>query len=162
MSNNQIHWTDTPYDTADKWLLKENLPLAYRQQIVEFILQNSGQQQEFTFDPSFSDPFTGCEYCVIWSIAWTTWRYFSFCLWLVNVVVFFIFQPALMFLETTPTSPVLLGLFSLADLLNLSCMNCKHVITLSNSFTSSSQCFCTNFQAYSQGMFNAFSVLILY
>ncbi|KAL5562590.1 hypothetical protein UlMin_032337 [Ulmus minor] len=49
---------DNPYDTADKWLLKENLPLAYRQQIVEFILQNSGQK-DFSLDPSFRDPFTG-------------------------------------------------------------------------------------------------------
>ncbi|WOH04652.1 hypothetical protein DCAR_0624063 [Daucus carota subsp. sativus] len=50
--------SDSPYDTADKWLLKENLPLSYRQQIVEFILQNSGQKN-FTFDSSFRDPFTG-------------------------------------------------------------------------------------------------------
>ncbi|XP_021896660.1 phospholipase A-2-activating protein [Carica papaya] len=50
--------SDNPYDTADKWLLKENLPLSYRQQIVEFILQNSGQK-DFNFDPSFRDPYTG-------------------------------------------------------------------------------------------------------
>ncbi|KAL0816463.1 hypothetical protein Bca101_072907 [Brassica carinata] len=50
--------SDNPYDAADKWLLKENLPLAYRQQIVEFILQNSGQK-DFNFNPSFRDPFTG-------------------------------------------------------------------------------------------------------
>ncbi|WCJ33852.1 transducin family protein / WD-40 repeat family protein [Euphorbia peplus] len=50
--------SDNPYDTADKWLLKENLPLAYRQQIVEFILQNSGQGG-ITLDSSFRDPFTG-------------------------------------------------------------------------------------------------------
>ncbi|KAJ6896555.1 phospholipase A-2-activating protein-like [Populus alba x Populus x berolinensis] len=49
---------DNPYDTADKWLLKENLPLAYRQQIVEFILQNSGQGG-VALDSSFRDPFTG-------------------------------------------------------------------------------------------------------
>lgn len=49
---------DNPYDAADKWLLKENLPFAYRQQIVEFILQNSGQK-DFNFNPSFRDPFTG-------------------------------------------------------------------------------------------------------
>ncbi|KAJ4844454.1 hypothetical protein Tsubulata_028947 [Turnera subulata] len=51
--------SDNPYDTADKWLLKENLPLSYRQQIVEFILQNSGQSSGFTLDSSFRDPFTG-------------------------------------------------------------------------------------------------------
>ncbi|OMO63433.1 hypothetical protein COLO4_32463 [Corchorus olitorius] len=50
--------SDNPYDTADKWLLKENLPLSYRQQIVEFILQNTGQK-DFNIDPTFRDPFTG-------------------------------------------------------------------------------------------------------
>lgn len=50
--------SDNAYDAADKWLLKENLPLAYRQQIVEFILQNTGQK-DFALDPSFRDPFTG-------------------------------------------------------------------------------------------------------
>nr|XP_043627737.1 phospholipase A-2-activating protein [Erigeron canadensis] len=50
--------SDNAYDAADKWLLKENLPLSYRQQVVEFILQNSGQK-EFIFDSSFSDPYTG-------------------------------------------------------------------------------------------------------
>ncbi|XP_043712517.1 phospholipase A-2-activating protein [Telopea speciosissima] len=50
--------SDNPYATADKWLLKESLPLSYRQQIVEFILQNTGQM-DFTLDTSFRDPFTG-------------------------------------------------------------------------------------------------------
>ncbi|XP_071930791.1 uncharacterized protein [Coffea arabica] len=50
--------SDNPYAAADKWLLKENLPLSYRQQIVEFILQNTGQK-DFSLDPSFRDPFTG-------------------------------------------------------------------------------------------------------
>ncbi|GMP38058.1 hypothetical protein CsSME_00009465 [Camellia sinensis var. sinensis] len=50
--------SDNPYDTADKWLLKENLPLSYRQQIVEFILQNTGQR-DFALDSSFRDPYTG-------------------------------------------------------------------------------------------------------
>lgn len=55
---------DNPYDTADKWLLKENLPLSYRQQIVEFILANSGQR-DFNLDSSFRDPYTGCEYILL-------------------------------------------------------------------------------------------------
>lgn len=55
---------DNPYDTADKWLLKENLPLSYRQQIVEFILQNTGQK-DFNFNPSFRDPYTGGEYVAL-------------------------------------------------------------------------------------------------
>lgn len=50
--------SDNPYMVADKWLLKENLPLSYRQQVVDFILQNSGQR-DISFDPSFRDPFTG-------------------------------------------------------------------------------------------------------
>ncbi|KAK3021794.1 hypothetical protein RJ639_045116 [Escallonia herrerae] len=50
--------SDNPYATADKWLLKENLPLSYHEQIVEFILQNSGQR-DIALDSSFRDPFTG-------------------------------------------------------------------------------------------------------
>ncbi|CAN6555068.1 unnamed protein product [Malus baccata var. baccata] len=50
--------SDNPYDTADKWLLRENLPLSYREQVVAFILQNTGQNN-FTLDPSFRDPYTG-------------------------------------------------------------------------------------------------------
>ncbi|KAH1224605.1 Phospholipase A-2-activating protein [Glycine max] len=53
--------SDNPYDVADKWLLKENLPLSFREQIVQFILQNTGQNNT-TFDASFRDPFTGCKY----------------------------------------------------------------------------------------------------
>lgn len=49
---------DDPYTTADNWLLKENLPLSYRAQIVDFILQNTGHRN-FTPDPSFRDPYTG-------------------------------------------------------------------------------------------------------
>ncbi|XP_020095852.1 phospholipase A-2-activating protein isoform X1 [Ananas comosus] len=50
--------SDNPYAVADKWLLKENLPLSYRQQVVEFILQNTGQRNSVP-DPSLRDPFTG-------------------------------------------------------------------------------------------------------
>ncbi|ESW03856.1 hypothetical protein PHAVU_011G047700 [Phaseolus vulgaris] len=50
--------SDNPYDVADKWLLKENLPLSFREQIVQFILQNTGQNN-VTFDASFRDPYTG-------------------------------------------------------------------------------------------------------
>ncbi|KAL0365481.1 UNVERIFIED_CONTAM: Phospholipase A-2-activating protein [Sesamum angustifolium] len=50
--------SENPYDVADQWLLKENLPLSFRQQIVEFILQNTGQK-DFTPDPLFRDPYTG-------------------------------------------------------------------------------------------------------
>lgn len=49
---------ENPYESADKWLLKENLPLVYRQQVVEFILQSTGQR-DFSLDPSFRDPYTG-------------------------------------------------------------------------------------------------------
>lgn len=54
---------DNPYDVADKWLLKESLPLSFREQIVQFILQNTGQK-DITFDTAFRDPFTGCTYNV--------------------------------------------------------------------------------------------------
>ncbi|KAJ8506706.1 hypothetical protein OPV22_007592 [Ensete ventricosum] len=50
--------TDNPYAVADKWLLQESLPLSYRQQIVDFILQNTGQR-DFSIDPTFRDPYTG-------------------------------------------------------------------------------------------------------
>ncbi|KAI4295562.1 hypothetical protein L6164_035597 [Bauhinia variegata] len=50
--------SDNPYDVADKWLLMENLPLSFREQIVQFILQNAGQNN-ITFDASFRDPYTG-------------------------------------------------------------------------------------------------------
>ncbi|KAJ4747357.1 Phospholipase A-2-activating [Rhynchospora pubera] len=50
--------SENPYEVADKWLVKENLPLTFREQVVEFILQNSGQKT-FTPDPSFRDPYTG-------------------------------------------------------------------------------------------------------
>ncbi|CAL0304221.1 unnamed protein product [Lupinus luteus] len=50
--------SDNPYDVADKWLLKESLPLSFREQIVQFILQNTGQK-DVTFDASFRDPYTG-------------------------------------------------------------------------------------------------------
>ncbi|KAE9616529.1 putative transcription factor WD40-like family [Lupinus albus] len=50
--------SDNPYDVADKWLLKESLPLSFREQIVQFILQNTGQK-DITFDASFCDPYTG-------------------------------------------------------------------------------------------------------
>lgn len=55
--------TENAYDAADKWLVKENLPLVYRQQVVEFILQNSGQK-DIVLDSSFRDPFTGGEYFI--------------------------------------------------------------------------------------------------
>jgi hypothetical protein len=52
---------ENPYDVADKWLLKESLPLSFREQVVQFILQNTGQK-DITFDASFRDPYTGCKY----------------------------------------------------------------------------------------------------
>jgi hypothetical protein len=61
---------DDPYAVADKWLLKENLPLTYRQQVVEFILQNSGQNN-FVPDPSFRDPFTGGKHVFLATVIFT-------------------------------------------------------------------------------------------
>lgn len=69
-----VHFlADDPYAVADKWLLKENLPLTYRQQVVEFILQNSGQNN-FVPDPSFRDPYTGGKLCFF--------SYCHICCWL--------------------------------------------------------------------------------
>ncbi|BAT97398.1 hypothetical protein VIGAN_09083100 [Vigna angularis var. angularis] len=56
--NKTLMSPDNPYDVADKWLLKENLPLSFREQVVQFILQNTGQNN-VTFDASFRDPYTG-------------------------------------------------------------------------------------------------------
>jgi hypothetical protein len=59
---------DDPYAVAEKWLLKENLPLTYRQQVVEFILQNSGQNN-FVPDPSFRDPYTGGKHVPLYMLS---------------------------------------------------------------------------------------------
>lgn len=51
---------DNPYDIADKWLEDEGLSPGYRQQVVEFILQNTGGAAASTgFDPNYVDPYTG-------------------------------------------------------------------------------------------------------
>lgn len=49
---------DNAYMVADQWLLSEDLPLTYRQQVVEFILQNTGQNASVS-DTPFFDPYTG-------------------------------------------------------------------------------------------------------
>lgn len=49
---------DNPYAVADHWLLSESLPLSYRQQVVDFILQSTGQNTP-VIDSTFSDPYTG-------------------------------------------------------------------------------------------------------
>lgn len=64
-SVNDKLFPDNPYATADKWLLKENLPVSYRQQVVEFILQNTGQKN-FSLDTSFRDPYTGGKNYELW------------------------------------------------------------------------------------------------
>ncbi|KAG6542654.1 hypothetical protein Mapa_015888 [Marchantia paleacea] len=63
-----------PYDVADKWLLNEDLPLAYRQQVVEFILQNTGQQTPQQFDSAYVDPYTGASAYVPQQPGWTAPR----------------------------------------------------------------------------------------
>ncbi|XP_057836619.2 uncharacterized protein LOC131046848 [Cryptomeria japonica] len=47
-----------PYYVAEQWLLKEGLPMTYREQVVEFILKNTGQANVH-LDNSFVDPYTG-------------------------------------------------------------------------------------------------------
>eukprot|EP00252_Welwitschia_mirabilis_P020798 TRINITY_DN5175_c0_g1_i1.p1 TRINITY_DN5175_c0_g1~~TRINITY_DN5175_c0_g1_i1.p1 ORF type:complete len:778 (+),score=142.56 TRINITY_DN5175_c0_g1_i1:80-2413(+) len=52
---------DNPYSVADQWLLKEGLPLLHREQVVEFIVKNTGQSSNVPSANSFSyvDPYTG-------------------------------------------------------------------------------------------------------
>lgn len=56
---------ENPYDVADKWLLEQDLPIGYRQQVVDFILQNSAQGPTASssvapLPPNFNpDPYTG-------------------------------------------------------------------------------------------------------
>lgn len=84
---------DDPYTVADKWLLKENLPLTYRQQVVEFILQNSGQNN-FVPDPSFRDPYTGGKH-VVFSFGYC----YIFACWLLLLTTkFILYQPMHMYL----------------------------------------------------------------
>lgn len=95
--------SDNPYDAADKWLLKENLPLSYREQVVAFILQNTGQK-DFTLDPSFRDPYTGCKYSVLsCDHLILIWWWF-----MCNIVSLFppLFQLVLMYLDNLQTSLV--------------------------------------------------------
>ncbi|GBG59102.1 hypothetical protein CBR_g24445 [Chara braunii] len=47
-----------PYDVADNWLMEQELPPAYREQVVEFIVTNTGERIE-PVDLSVPDPFTG-------------------------------------------------------------------------------------------------------
>ena len=57
--------TDNPYDIVDKWLEDEGLSLGYRQQVVEFIIQNTGNAIAATgFDPNYVDLYTGGKSCV--------------------------------------------------------------------------------------------------
>ncbi len=52
--------TENPYDVADQWLANEELPAGYREQVVQFILQNTGSTAAPPqFDPAFVDPYTG-------------------------------------------------------------------------------------------------------
>ncbi|GJP80940.1 hypothetical protein CLOP_g11135 [Closterium sp. NIES-67] len=50
---------DNPYDVADKWLLSQDLPLGYREQVVDFILRNTGQANPMPLGATIPDPYTG-------------------------------------------------------------------------------------------------------
>ncbi|CAI7880624.1 unnamed protein product [Closterium sp. NIES-54] len=50
---------DNPYDVADKWLLSQDLPLGYREQVVDFILRNTGQGPTMPLGATIPDPYTG-------------------------------------------------------------------------------------------------------
>lgn len=88
-----VFLVDDPYTVADKWLLKENLPLTYRQQVVEFILQNSGQNN-FVPDPSFQDPYTGGKHIGFFA----TVTYFA-CWLLLLTTKLILYQATHMFLD---------------------------------------------------------------
>ncbi|KAL2609949.1 hypothetical protein R1flu_028522 [Riccia fluitans] len=60
-----------PYDVADRWLLNEDLPLGYRQQVVEFLLQNTGQQTQMQLDSKYVDPYTGANAYVPQQPGWS-------------------------------------------------------------------------------------------
>ncbi|XP_058746505.1 uncharacterized protein LOC131619424 [Vicia villosa] len=51
------HELQLMFNVADKWMLNEGLPISFREQVVQFICQNSGQK-DITFDASFCDPYT--------------------------------------------------------------------------------------------------------
>ncbi|XP_045474731.1 phospholipase A-2-activating protein [Harmonia axyridis] len=50
---------DDPNDAAQNFLVKNSLPFVYLDQVVDFILKNSGQQQPTTTTSDYVDPFTG-------------------------------------------------------------------------------------------------------
>lgn len=55
-----VHSTENAYDVADRWLEDEGLSPGYRQQVVEFIIQNTGGAPPPTsFNSNYVDPYTG-------------------------------------------------------------------------------------------------------
>ena len=52
---------DNPVEVAQKWLEEQNLPETYKEQVVDFLIQNTGgSSSQMQFDPSQNvDPFTG-------------------------------------------------------------------------------------------------------
>lgn len=54
-----VNRDDNPYLVAERWLLDQELPLAYREQIVDFIIQNTGGAVAAPMEGVIADPFTG-------------------------------------------------------------------------------------------------------
>lgn len=54
-----VNADDNPYTVADRWLLDNELPLAYREQIVDFIIKNTGGAHPTPMEGVIADPFTG-------------------------------------------------------------------------------------------------------
>lgn len=55
-----VHSTENAYDVADRWLEDEGLSPGYRQQVVEFIIQNTGgAPPPMSFNSNYVDPYTG-------------------------------------------------------------------------------------------------------
>lgn len=49
---------ENPYDVADEWLVDQDLPQGYREQVVHFIIQNTGQTAG-VMEGVARDPYTG-------------------------------------------------------------------------------------------------------
>lgn len=63
MTDLTCRWlAENPHDVADKFLIDEGLPAAYRSQVVDFILRNTGNAPP-TFDSAYVDPYTGGMCC---------------------------------------------------------------------------------------------------
>eukprot|EP00850_Spirogloea_muscicola_P015931 SM000126S26307 [mRNA] locus=s126:117967:124577:+ [translate_table: standard] len=50
--------SENPYTVADRWLVEQDLPMGYREQVVQFIISNSGGPSP-SLDNTVANPYTG-------------------------------------------------------------------------------------------------------